>query len=135
MSLISTKCSKEVSEKLTELIMPIELSTIPLFYLAVNLGLVFDEVSSDMRMHQFLLMYVIYFFSIALLSVSYLPQLIIRCVCICVFSAGIMAHRNKMGDVQQTGANGIFTFLIIVSQELAPLYVNSKAKAKLFIQN
>ena len=40
-----------MSEKLTELIMPIELSTIPAFYLAVNLGLVFDEVSVDMR-HQ-----------------------------------------------------------------------------------
>ena len=77
-------------------------------------------------------MYVIYFFCIALLSVSYLPQLIIRCVLICVFSAGNMIHRNKMGDVSQTGAIGIFTFLVIVSQELA-LYVNSKAKAKLFI--
>ena len=133
-SLIARKCKKTVSEKLTELIMPIELVTLAAFFLVVDLGWVFDEVDQDMRQQQYLIYYVIYFFTISLMGVSYLPQLITRCVLIFGFTVGIMTHRNRMGDVSQSAANSFFALGIILSQELA-LYINFKARAKLFIQN
>lgn len=98
-SLIARKCKQTVSEKLTELIMPVELVTLAALFLVVNLGWVFDEVNQDMRQQQYLIYYLIYFYTISLMGVSYLPQLITRCVLIFGFSAAIMTHRNRMGDV------------------------------------
>ena len=97
------------------------------------MGLVFDEVTSDMRMKQGYLFFLLYFYVVVFMSASYLPHLIIRVVLAMSFTFGMFAYRSKMGDVQDNGIAAIMLTFVIISQELS-LYVNLKAKAKLYIK-
>ena len=133
LSLISKKFSQANEEKMTELITPIYLWGTLLCFLIINMGLVIDDVTSEQRKQQVFIMFVLYFYTNAFMSVSYLAHLLIRIISMAVFIVSILAYRRSMGDVTDTGTASILALGILISQELS-LYDDHKAKAKLFIE-
>ena len=79
-------------------------------------------------------MFAVYFYTTAFMGVSYLPHVLTRLITMILFSVAILVHRRALGDVRDSGIASIISFSVLLSQELS-LYVNYKAKAKLFIEN
>jgi len=94
MSLVSLKCPQDVAERMTELISPVYLLTVLGCIVAINLGAIGDVVTSEMRQQQVFIYFMLYFYAIAFMGVTYLPHLIIRIILVTTFSLGIIAYRN-----------------------------------------
>ena len=79
---------------MTELISPVYLLSVIGCIVAVNLGAIGDQVTSEMRQHQVFVYWMLYFYAIAFMSVSYLPHLIIRVILTLSYALGIIFYRN-----------------------------------------